>query len=134
LSVCMSSQLSVRSNCPSRAPPATQMPLPPARFSGYVLVGEGRNAASRVETRAVEQRAVGVGHGPRAGERDQGPGTVETRRGQGGGGRRRRGGGRRRGRAARGRAQRGARGRGRLRLRRFGRFGAPPSAAVAAPI
>jgi len=47
----------LRSYCPSSTPPETQVPLPPARFSGYRSVGDGRKVAWRASRRVRSSSA-----------------------------------------------------------------------------
>src|SRR6266550_13171 len=55
--VCIWSHVRLRSYCPSSTPPETQFPLPPARFSGYRSVGDGRKVAWRASRRVRSSSA-----------------------------------------------------------------------------
>src|SRR5438874_5086760 len=55
--VCIWSHVRLRSYCPSSTPPETQVPLPPARFSGYRSVGDGRKVAWRASRRVRSSSA-----------------------------------------------------------------------------
>src|SRR5437899_1718051 len=57
LIVCIWSHVRLRSYCPSSTPPETQVPLPPARFSGYRSVGDGRKVAWRASRRVRSSSA-----------------------------------------------------------------------------
>src|SRR5437667_11461023 len=55
--VCIWFHVRLRSYCPSSTPPETQVPLPPARFSGYRSVGDGRKVAWRASRRVRSSSA-----------------------------------------------------------------------------